>query len=429
MLAISDNPSQNIITFSKLNIVDFPDLYAIKTSTGKHFFYDGHAYSILSGLDKESTNTALHRYYKKHHDDDKDFPSILTDPPDSEHVCTFVDPTSGKVLKAFSLAGLEFLCNHITGKNAEESKPKFLKLIESFRASFAQETVEPVHHELPTHMTAALQQNLPFAALSQALAAPLQALVALNAERVSEMVKAMAEKDLEIEKAKHAAEIEAVKNEAKIKDLEKSHQIELERVKHEAERAQWELKAASIRQGQRDEPERDFTREPEVPQPTGQHANLKAASACLWLALYGAPKRMDACHFNRHSAFVKACSSILVDREDDTWIALIELEKPMNIADLTKELKPLAKEVFFVFELYLFPIVITPPQDVFTGPVFLESRGGRTTKNFDSAALLEAKGDYFNRESRKLIVQYTENTNLVRYNSGMALFPFIRVLE
>ena len=51
------------------------------------------------------------------------------------------------------------------------------------------------------------------------------------------------------------------------------------------------------------------------------------------------------------------------------------------------------------------------------------------TKNFDSAALLEAKGDYFNRESRKLIVQYTENTNLVRYNSGMALFPFIRVLE
>jgi len=54
---------------------------------------------------------------------------------------------------------------------------------------------------------------------------------------------------------------------------------------------------------------------------------------------------MDACHFNRHSAFVKACSSILVDREEDTWIALIELEKPMSIADLTKELKPLAKEV------------------------------------------------------------------------------------
>ena len=69
------------------------------------------------------------------------------------------------------------------------------------------------------------------------------------------------------------------------------------------------------------------------------------------------------------------------------------------------------------------------PQDVFTGPVFLESRGGRTTKNFDSAALLEAKGDYFNRESRKLIVQYTENTNLVRYNAGTALFPFVRVLE
>jgi len=207
-----------------------------------------------------------------------------------------------------------------------------------------------VHHEFP------IASTLPLA-LSQALAAPLQALVALNAERVSEMVKAMAEKDLEIEKAKHAAEIEAVKNEAKIRDLEKSHQIELERVKHEAERAQWELKAASIRQGQRDEPERDFTRDPEVPQPTtGQHANPKAASACLWLALYGAPQRMDACHFNRHSTFVKACSSILVDREEDTWIALIELEKPMNTADLTKELKPLAKEVIFVLKRCLLPV-------------------------------------------------------------------------
>jgi len=317
------------VTFVTVNIDQYPELYAIRTNTGKHFFRDKHSYQILSGLDDSSTKKALQRYYQKHYEG-KEFPSILTNPPDSEHVCTFINPQSGKSLKAFSLAGLEFLCNHITGNAAEESKPKYLKLIEAFRCSIAGDQASMQSPML------AVMRNLPVA-FSQAITAPLQALMALNAERVSEMVKAMAEKDLEIVKVKHAAEMEA-----------KNHQMELERVKHEAERAQWELKAAGVRQGQRDETERDFSRDPEVPQqPTGQHANLKAASACLWLALYGAPKRMDACHFNRHSAFVKACSSILVDREEDTWIALIELEKPMSIADLTKELKPLAKEVVF----------------------------------------------------------------------------------
>jgi len=321
-----------------VNIHQYPELYAIRTNTGKHFFCDKHSYHILSGLDSSSTKKALQRYYHKHYEG-KEFPSILTNPPDSEHVCTFINPRSGKSLRAFSLTGLEFLCNHITGNAAEESKPKFLKLIEAFRAADHESSIRP---ESPTPMLA-MMRNLPLA-LSQALAAPL---MALNAERVTELAKVMAEKDLEIEKARHAAEIEAVKNEAKIKDMEKSHQMELEKVKHDAERAQWELKAAGNRQSQRDEIDRDFTRDPAVSQPTGQHANPKAAPACLWLALYGSPQRMDACHFNRHSAFVKACSSILVDREEDTWIALIELEKPMSIADLTKELKPLAKEVVF----------------------------------------------------------------------------------
>ena len=123
-------------TFSRVNIVDFPDLHAIKTNSGRYLFCDTHSYGILSGLDNTQTRKALHKYYQRHYTG-KEFPSILSNPPDSETICTFVNPLSGKSIKAFTLAGLEYLCNHITGKNAEDSKPKFLELIKLFRSSIA----------------------------------------------------------------------------------------------------------------------------------------------------------------------------------------------------------------------------------------------------------------------------------------------------
>ena len=125
---------QDEITFARASIFGFSNLYAIKTNTGKYFFWDKDSYRILSGLDNESVKSTLHRYYKRHYDG-KDFPSVLEAPSDSEHICTFVDPISGKLLKAFSIAGLEFLCNHITGRNAEANKPRFLNFIKAFRSS------------------------------------------------------------------------------------------------------------------------------------------------------------------------------------------------------------------------------------------------------------------------------------------------------
>ena len=152
-----------------MNIDQYPELYAIRTNTGKHFFCDKHSYHILSGLDSSSTKKALQRYYHKHYEG-KEFPSILTNPPDSEHVCTFINPKSGKTLKAFSLTGLEFLCNRITGNAAEESKPKFLKLIQIFRSSIASpkaqgmDPVESAHgvisDEPVVHATAADASHL-----------------------------------------------------------------------------------------------------------------------------------------------------------------------------------------------------------------------------------------------------------------------------
>ena len=103
-----------------------------------YLFCDTHSYRILSGLDITQSKKALHRYYQRHYAG-KEFLSILANPSVSEHVCTFVNPTSGKPIKAFSLSGLEYLCNHITGKNAEENKPKFLELIKKFRSSIADE--------------------------------------------------------------------------------------------------------------------------------------------------------------------------------------------------------------------------------------------------------------------------------------------------
>ena len=157
------------MTFVTVNIDQYPELYAIRTNTGKHFFRDKHSYQILSGLDDSSTKKALQRYYQKHYEG-KEFPSILANPQDSEHVCTFINPKSGKTLKAFSLTGLEFLCNRITGNAAEESKPKFLKLIQIFRSSIASpkaqgmDPVESAHgvisDEPVVHATAADASHL-----------------------------------------------------------------------------------------------------------------------------------------------------------------------------------------------------------------------------------------------------------------------------
>ena len=337
-------------TFAKVSIPDFEHLLAIKTSTGNYFFCDKHSFQILTGLEKVSAQTALSRYYSKHYEG-RDFPSVLTNPPDSAHVCTFIKQENGKVCRAFSLSGLEYLCNNVTGSTAAENKPKFLELIRTFRSS--------ISADQPAQMIAVMN-SLPLA-LSQAIAGPLQALVARHAEtfheQVKEMAKTMAEKDLECEKVKHTAEMQVERtkyeNEAKIKEMEKTHQIELERSKHSVERAQWELKAAEIRQAQRDGQE---TVKPEIFKPVelppSQHANLRANAACLWLAMYDAEQKKDAIDFNQINTFAKACSSVMIDRENDTWVGLIELERPMVFADLANEMKLLAQKVVFVFRAF-----------------------------------------------------------------------------
>lgn len=439
-------------TFTRVHLEAYADLHTIKTNLGSFFFRDTHSYQILSGLDSAQAKKALHKYYEKHYDG-KDFPSVLTNPPDSEHVCTFVNPTSGKSVKAFSLTGLEFLCNHITGKNAEENKPKFLALIKKFRSSIADQ---------PADNTQLIMQSLPVI-LSQAITGPLQALMTRQAETFHEQVKGMAkvmvEKDLECEKVKHTAEMEKTKfeaemllertnfeadrkldktkyeNEAKVKDI--NHQIELERSKHEAERVQWELKAAEIRQAKREEAaisKPPALQLPENPPPV--HANLKAETSCLWLALYDAEVRRDNYDFNRINTFVKACSSVLIDSDENTWVALIELERPMVLNDIGKEMRLLAKDVSGVQSIFfsspLNNLILTfsfALKDIFTGPVFLESREGRSTSRmFPMNSLHDAaKGDYFNRESKQVIQAYAQRSPLLMYAPSGSSMPMTKV--
>ena len=344
------------VTFTKATILHFPELYAIKTSLGSYYFRDKDAFQIMTGLDKASAKPALYKYYMKHYAE-QDFPSILTSPPDSAHVCTFIKPDSGKVCRLFSLSGLEFLCNNVTGKNADENKPKFLELIRTFRASIG--AAPPADEN--TQLIAVIQ-SLPVM-IGQAITGPLQALMTRQAETFHEQVKGIAmmvaEKEVECEKVKHTAEMERTKfeadkelqktkyeNDAKVKDI--NHQIELERSKHEAEKAQWELKAAEIRQAKRDEAAAAIRKPaavqlPENPPPV--HANLKAETSCLWLALFDAEVRRDNYDFNRINTFVKACSSVLIDSDENTWVALIELERPMVLDDNGKEMRLLAKDV------------------------------------------------------------------------------------
>ena len=97
---------------------------------------------ILTGLENTSAKSALSRYYSKHYAC-LDFPSVLTNPLDSVHICIFIKPENGKVRRVFSLTGLEFLCNNVTGKTAAENKSKFLELINTFRASIADPSMAP----------------------------------------------------------------------------------------------------------------------------------------------------------------------------------------------------------------------------------------------------------------------------------------------
>jgi hypothetical protein len=141
-------------TFSKAYILHFPDLYAIRTSTERFFFSDKQAFQIMTGLEKASAKSTLSRYYSKHYPA-LDFPSVLTNPLDSVHVCTFIKPENGKVCRVFSLSGLEYLCNNVTGKTAAENKPKFLELIKTFRASIADPQDAPSMAPKPSEDSAA----------------------------------------------------------------------------------------------------------------------------------------------------------------------------------------------------------------------------------------------------------------------------------
>ena len=77
ILIVGVSSQSDSVTFVTVNIDHYPELYAIRTNTGKHLFRDKHSYQILSGLDDSSTRKALQRYYQKHYEG-KEFPSILS---------------------------------------------------------------------------------------------------------------------------------------------------------------------------------------------------------------------------------------------------------------------------------------------------------------------------------------------------------------
>ena len=56
---------------------------------------------------------------------------------DSIHVCTHYVTTNGKPSYVLSISGLEFLCKNITGHKADQNRPKFLELLDTFKNSYA----------------------------------------------------------------------------------------------------------------------------------------------------------------------------------------------------------------------------------------------------------------------------------------------------
>ena len=82
-----------------------------------------------------------------------------------------------------------------------------------------------------------------------------------------------------------------------------------------------------------------------------------------------------------------------------------------------------------IFTLISLSLSAPNNQDVFTGPVFLESRDSRPVHlKLDTAVLTgPARGDYFSREGRKIINGYIEGSRIQIYGSHTMFFPFARV--
>jgi len=172
-----------------------------------------------------------------------------------------------------------------------------------------------------------------------------------------------------------------------------------------------------------------------------KHASLKKSDR-LCLVMWKAPKPMHAVHFNRLGAFVKACSFVVIDSEEDDdvdsddegtrkrarkqenreWLGLLELEVPCAFDEVARLLKRLGQN------------------DVLFGPVFVQSEQQvwQKTKGSYQAGRVPVRlsmlrgiavDDNFMRQSKKIIADYIISQKDRHFSSDDSWLYLSKVLD
>ena len=113
--------------------VQFPSLNVMKTQEGMFFVEYTSAIMLITGVTEDSARSKMTAYLKNNYPQQA-FPDISEVADNSVHVCWF-KTAAGRKSYAFSVTGLEHLCNHISGSSAFANRTKFLALIEDFKRS------------------------------------------------------------------------------------------------------------------------------------------------------------------------------------------------------------------------------------------------------------------------------------------------------
>lgn len=247
---------------------------------------------------------------------------------------------------------------------------------------------------------------------------------------VLETQKTLAQKELELNQLKENSSGGAKDDDGKVKALElerKDAEIEAKDATIEALKARHKLVMREMKECKQklaasgameadEEGEKEDAVQIAVDIGQRKHVTLKGGNR-LCLAMWKAPYQLHAVHFNHFQPFVKACSSVVMefdDEDDDEWRSARKRRRPEN-----KEwIGLLELDAPFVFDEVAPVLKRLGENDLLFGPVFLQSemqvwkkgkngayQTGRMPVRLSTLRRISVD-DNFMRQSRQIIADF-----------------------
>ena len=131
--------------FGGYNILEspaFPMLSIMKNYEGKVFVKAKEIIMFYTGQQEAAAGSTLSRYLQKNYPEPRKFPQIVDSIKDSDHIILFKTP-SGQTSYAFTVSGLEFLSESLSGLVACQNRDRILTLIDYLKTLLSTETKDP----------------------------------------------------------------------------------------------------------------------------------------------------------------------------------------------------------------------------------------------------------------------------------------------